>query len=199
MSIGSTSELDRNKVEVLRFLIILLSQTVYTSPTELSTSTNDPLEHLTHALERRLVLSLLCSLLNTSLAPTKSSATAVPYNHLVFRAAEERRTMVRMCLMTLLVALDYRSFDNIALPVAPPLEKDENAFRFFISKLHRKDDFAFVLGGIIGILEEHMAHTNNYLPGSKKPVPYLLEACKCGRCRPNNTYPQSCSCGASST
>ncbi|BEJ11066.1 hypothetical protein CspHIS471_0104880 [Cutaneotrichosporon sp. HIS471] len=177
VSIGSTSELDRNKVEVLRFLVILLSQTVYTSPTALATATNEPLEHLTHALERRLVLSLLCSLLNTSLT---LKAGGVPYNHLVFRAAEERRTMVRMCLMTLLVALDYRSFDNIAptpgTPGGPAAEKDDNAFRFFISKLHRKDDFAFVLGGIIGILEEHMAHTNNYLPGSKKPVPYLPEA-----------------------
>lgn len=165
---------------MLRFLVILLSQTVYTPPSELATATNAPLEHLTHALERRLVLSLLCSLLNTSLA-SQTKSSAVPYNHLVFRAAEERRTMVRMCLMTLLVALDYRSFDNIApVPGTPGAggDKDDNAFRFFISKLHRKDDFAFVLGGIIGILDEHMAHTNNYLPGSKRPVPYLLEACE---------------------
>lgn len=182
VSIGTTSELDRNKVEVLRFLVILLSQTVYTPPSALATTTNTPLEHLTHDLERRLVLSLLCSLFNTSLATASSSA--VPYNHLVFRAAEERRTMVRMCLMTLLVALDYRSFDNIAPTpgtAGPQGDKDDNAFRFFISKLHRKDDFAFVLGGIIGILDEHMAHTNNYLPGSKKPVPYLLEACESAR------------------
>jgi hypothetical protein len=40
---------------------------------------------------------------------------------------------------------------------------------------HRKEDFSFILGGITGILEEHMAVQNGYLPGSKKPVPYILE------------------------
>jgi hypothetical protein len=141
---------------------------------------NKPLEQLTHQLERRLVLSLLCSLLNTSLAtPKPGAAAAVPYNHLMFRASDERRTLVRMCLMTLLVALDYRSFEAIpsVTPGTPVTEtKDDNAFRYFVSKLHRKDDFAFVLGGILGILEEHTAVANNYLPGSKKPIPYLLEA-----------------------
>jgi hypothetical protein len=159
-------------------MLILLSMTIYTSPADLQTATNRPLEQLTHRLERRLVLSLLCSLLNTSLAsPKAGAAAAVPYNHLMFRASDERRTLVRMCLMTLLVAVDYRSFESIpGMPGTPVETKDDNAFRFFISKLHRKDDFAFVLGGILGILEEHTAITNNYLPGSKKPIPYLLEA-----------------------
>lgn len=179
VSIGSTSELDRNKVEVLRFLLILLSTTMYILPGALQSTPNPLLEHLTHDLERRLVLSLLCSLLNTSVGSPKTGTSAMPYNHLVFRASDERRSLVRMCLMTLLVALDYRSFDSIPqTPGTPGVAeaKDENAFRFFVSKLHRKDDFAFVLGGIIGILEEHLAVSNNYLPGSKKPVPYLLEA-----------------------
>lgn len=159
--------------------MILLSQTMYTPPSALETASNPPLEHLTHALERRLVLSLLCSLMNTSLASPKAGVgAAVPYNHLVFKASEERRQLVRMCLMTLLVAIDYRSFDNIPQPGSAQEVKDENAFRYFISKLHRKDDFAFILGGILGILDEHMAHTMTYMPGSKKPVPYLTEACE---------------------
>lgn len=153
--------------------------TMYTPPAALEQASNPPLEHLTHDLERRLVLSLLCSLLNTSLASPKAGVgAAVPYNHLVFKASEERRQLVRTCLMTLLIALDYRSFDNIPAPGAAPETKDENAFRFFISKLHRKDDFSFILGGILGILDEHMAHTMTYMPGSKKPVPYLTEACE---------------------
>lgn len=177
IAIGSTAELDRNKVEVLRFLLVLVSKTVYTSPTALQITTNPPLEHLTHDLERRLVLSLLCSLLNTSVAGTKpSAASAVPYNHLMFKAADERRTLIRMCLMNLLVALDYRSFDIVSNNPAIPEKKDENAFRYFLAKLHRKDDLAFVLNGILAILEEHTATMNNYLPGSKKPIPYLLEA-----------------------
>lgn len=140
---------------------------------------------MTHDLERRLVLSLLCSLLNTSLATQKPDATSsLPYANLVFKASDERRTLVRTCLMTLLVALDYRSFDDVPglppPPGGPPADaakKDDNAFRFFISKLHRKDDLEFVLSGILGILEEHHAVQSGYLPGSRQPIPYVLEAC----------------------
>ncbi|GFZ44221.1 hypothetical protein JCM24511_01943 [Saitozyma sp. JCM 24511] len=174
VSIGSTAELDRNKVEVLRFLMILLSTTMYTPPHALHTTPNLPLSHLTHALERRLLLSLLCSFLNTSLATSRPAGVSLgqlPYNHLISKSAEERRTLVRACMMVLLVALDYREPEIAGMGEA----KEENAFRYFVSKLHRKEDFAFVLGGILGILEEHVAVTNIYLPGSKRPVPYILE------------------------
>lgn len=142
VSIGNTAELDRNKTEVLRecmtrlkltkgFLTILLSTTIYTSPHALSNTPNPPLEHLTHALERRLVLSLLCSLLNTSLAPLATGVTGqIPYNHLISNAAEERRTLVRSCFTVLLVALDYQRDAGLQMG-----ERDENAFRYFISKL----------------------------------------------------------------
>ncbi|KAL1405455.1 hypothetical protein Q8F55_009087 [Vanrija albida] len=180
VSIGSTPELDRNKVEVLRFLLVLVSLTIYTPPSALQTTANPPLAHMTHDLERRLVLSLLCSLLNTSLATQKPDATSsLPYANLVFKASDERRTLVRTCLMTLLVALDYRSFDDIPGLPPPPADaakKDDNAFRFFVSKLHRKDDLQFVLSGILGILEEHHAVQGGYLPGSRQPIPYVLEA-----------------------
>ena len=43
---------------------------------------------------------------------------------------------------------------------------------------HRKEDFQFILGGITSILEEHMAVQSGYLPGSKRPVPYILETCE---------------------
>ncbi|EIW70902.1 hypothetical protein TREMEDRAFT_43442 [Tremella mesenterica DSM 1558] len=173
-SLGNHPELDKNKTEVLRFLLILLSSTIYTPPNSLSTSTNLPLEDLTHTLERRLVLSLLCSWLNVSLTPTKAiggMTGQMPYSHLISKAAEEKRVLVKSCMMTLLVALDYERPELSSMNEG----KDENAFRYFVSKLHRKEDFSFILGGILTILEEHAAVTNMYLPGSKKPVPYILE------------------------
>lgn len=113
--------------------MILLSSTIYTPPHALPTTPNQPLSHLTHSLERRLVLSLLCSLLNTSLVVTKPNTVGqLPYNHLISKAAEEKRTLIRACLMTLLVALDHQE---------PKREegmgegKEENAFRYFVSKL----------------------------------------------------------------
>jgi hypothetical protein len=118
--------------------MILLSTTIYTPPPALPTTTNLPLEHLTHSLERRLVLSLLCSLLNTSLTPSKvnSGVTGqLPYNHLISKGAEERRTLVRASLMTLLVALDYRQVSVSGSEQIMGEGKDENAFRYFVSKL----------------------------------------------------------------
>lgn len=116
--------------------MILLSTTIYTPPHALPSTVNFPLEHLTHSLERRLVLSLLCSLLNTSLTPSKSSSGMtgqLPYNHLISKAAEERRTLVRASMMTLLVALDYRKMPTPGDQMGEG--KDENAFRYFLSKL----------------------------------------------------------------
>ena len=139
------------------------------------------------------MLSLLCSFLNTSLARSKASTSIggqLPYNHLISKAEEERRTLVRGCLTTLLVALDYRQ-EGAAAQMGEG--KDENAFRYFVSKLvswsflmppkahgkqHRKEDFSFLLGGLTSILEDNLAVQNGYLPGSKKPIPYILEACE---------------------
>jgi hypothetical protein len=119
------------------FLLVLLSTTIYTSPNALHGTTNLPLQHLTHSLERRLVLSLLCSFLNTSL--TSKSVPGIggqlPYNHLLSKASEERRTLVRASMMILLVALDYQTPDMGGQLGVMGDVKDENAFRYFVSKL----------------------------------------------------------------
>jgi hypothetical protein len=114
--------------------MILLSTTMYTPPHALHTTPNLPLSHLTHALERRLLLSLLCSFLNTSLATSRPAGVSLgqlPYNHLISKSAEERRTLVRACMMVLLVALDHREPEIAGMGEA----KEENAFRYFVSKL----------------------------------------------------------------
>ncbi|WVO16453.1 hypothetical protein L204_104130 [Cryptococcus depauperatus] len=190
ISIGSTPQLDRHKTEVLRFLLILLSSTIYTPPhlilapvSPSSAIPNIPLNTLTHSLEKRLVLSLLCSLLNTALAKPSSLAGTLGGSlgnlgvggNLIGKAVEERRILVRMSMMTLLVALDYRAPTKAEGRETTGEGKDENAFRFFVSKLHRKEDFMFILEGIMGILREQFQAMNNYLPGPNKSLPYILE------------------------
>lgn len=138
---------------MIGFLIILLSTTIYTPPHSLFVTPNLPLQHLTHSLERRLVLSLLCSLLNTSLTIDKGSkglsgmTGQLPYNHLISKSAEERRTLVRGCLMTLLVALDYKAPGEADAGIASGgmmgEAKEENAFRYFISKLVSRPSLLF--------------------------------------------------------
>jgi hypothetical protein len=152
VNIGSNPTLDRHKAEVMSFLLVLLSSTIYTPPHRLPYSTNRPLRFLTHSLERRLVLSLLCSWLNTSLAPANGGISEnIPYHHL-FKLGEDRRNLVKMSLTCLLVALDFQSSsgeegETPGIVDSPPvqgvstveqpqlLRKDGNAFRYFVSKL----------------------------------------------------------------
>jgi hypothetical protein len=50
-----------------------------------------------------------------------------------------------------------------------------NAFRYFLAKVHRTPDFAFIIDGVLGILEQQMASINNVLPGSRRSIPYVVE------------------------
>lgn len=144
---------------MLLFLCILVSSTIYTPPHALPYATNRGLQYLTHSLERRLVLSLLCSWLNTSLSThTSNWGEQLPYNHLLLKSGEDRRTLVKMSFMTLLVALDHWEVEPRSPVETPSLgglpgpstsssfavssnaperetKKSENAFRYFITKL----------------------------------------------------------------
>jgi hypothetical protein len=59
--------------------------------------------------ERKVVLALLCSLLNTAVK-YNPAGWGVPYNHVVF--ADSREVLVTLCLQVLLVLLDYRAPSN---------------------------------------------------------------------------------------
>jgi hypothetical protein len=149
--------------------MILLSTTIYQTPSSLPTTPNQPLEHLTHHLERRLVLSLLCSLLNTSLTSPKANGVTgqIPYNHLISKGGEERRILVRASMMTLLVALDYKK-------VTPSSEvgmgegKDDNAFRYFVSKLVSHPPLGPPLGGTTLVPFEHPSRGAKLMIASKR-------------------------------
>lgn len=135
------------------------------------------------------MLCLLCSWLNTSFAaaPPSPLGVSLPYSHLVSKAGEERRSLVRTSLMCLLVALDRwdepsasNGSNESSLAQSPSGEdgsarSDGNAFRYFITKLHRKEDFDLLLTGLFSVLTEHTSV--RVLPGSRKPIPYLTEIC----------------------
>jgi hypothetical protein len=218
INVGSTNGLDENKVEVLRFFLLLHSTPIYTSPTSLPTQLSLPLQLLTHKTNRRLVLALLCSLLNTALNPSPAPLLGLPYAHLLgpggagiggfgggsgsggAGGGEGREGLRKKAIQCLLVGLDYwsdqdadgghRGRASFSSPPAPPPSgeglgeggvgesgdrKKGNAFRYFLSKLHRKEDLEFVLFGLMGVWEKHLAVANGLLPGSSKAPPILLE------------------------
>ena len=144
---GPNQAHDQNKVEVLRFLLVLLSKQIYIPPTSPLPVASPYSIYLVQQTPRRHVLTLLCSLLNTVMNSTTSSitlgnvASALPYNHLVFKGEDMRTTLVGECLQVLCALLDFQSAscrDNLTVPSDPfsttPTLKT-NAFRYFLAKL----------------------------------------------------------------
>ncbi|KAF8212473.1 high-temperature-induced dauer-formation protein-domain-containing protein [Mycena galopus ATCC 62051] len=190
--IGTTSDpgpshaYDGNKTEVLRLLLVLLSRQIYVSPAALFLKPSLYTLHVVQKTPRRDVLTVLCSLLNTAMnsplaIPTNLAGMAgkvLPYNHLVFKGEDPRSNLVGICLQVLGALLDFQSGPARDKPTtndeAAPTART-NAFRYFLMKLHRTQDFAFILNGIVGILEQQMATMNILLPGAKKSVPYINE------------------------
>ncbi|KAJ7470526.1 high-temperature-induced dauer-formation protein-domain-containing protein [Mycena latifolia] len=185
---GSSHAFDSNKTEVLRLLLVLLSRQIYISPATLFSKPSLYTLHLVQKTPRRDVLTVLCSLLNTAMnsplaTPTSLGGMAgkLPYNHLVFKGEDPRSSLVGICLQVLSVLLDFQSGPARDKPVgndeynpSAPTART-NAFRYFLMKLHRTQDFNFILDGIVGILEQQMATMNILLPGARKSVPYINE------------------------
>ncbi|KAI0303392.1 high-temperature-induced dauer-formation protein-domain-containing protein [Multifurca ochricompacta] len=187
--LGPAQAYDANKTEVLRLLLVLLSRQVYSPPSSLFTTPSLYTLHFVQHTQRRDVLTILCSLLNTTMNSSQpSNATVIsgvagrlPYNHLVFKGEDSRANLVSVCFQVLCALLDFQSGSARDTPTssselqtyAPALKT--NAFRYFLAKVHRTGDFAFIVDGILGILEQQMASINNMLPGSRRSVPYIVD------------------------
>ncbi|GLB35297.1 putative dyggve-Melchior-Clausen syndrome protein [Lyophyllum shimeji] len=189
---GPSHVYDSNRNEVLRLLLVLLSRQIYVAPGMLFSKPSLYSLYLVQKIPRRDVLTLLCSLLNIVMNSSNSHdmsiggmagsvAGKLPYNHLVFKGEDPRSTLVSTCLQVLSALLDFQSGNardvstgtGDAQTSAPTART--NAFRYFLMKLHRPQDFEFIVNGIAGILEQQMATMNNLLPGARKSVPYTNE------------------------
>ncbi|KAI7892721.1 high-temperature-induced dauer-formation protein-domain-containing protein [Mucor mucedo] len=189
--IGSSRDNDMNRTEVLRLLTVLLSRSMYTPPPQILAKDDKWLQYMVSRTERKVVLAFLCSMINTACKFNPMGWTAVPYNHIMY--TDPREQLVALCLRVLLIVLDYRSPDIIHLngsnesdafakvPSQPQVdtrdqpETMENAFRYYLSKLHRAQDFQFLIDGIYRILSSPMQTLNSYLPGTSKRVRYHVE------------------------
>lgn len=148
--LGSTQAHDANKTEVLRLILVLLSRQIYTPPSSLFTSPSLYTLHLVQQSQRRDVLTILCSLLNTAMNSSQPSNTTViggvagrlPYNHLVFKGEDPRANLVGVSFQVLCALLDFQSGSARDVPTAevqvsaPALKT--NAFRYFLAKVVRR-------------------------------------------------------------
>ena len=121
------------------------------------------LTYLTSCPDKQIVLSILCSLLNTVGLPFPSTwimrakwfrktlkynpaSWRVPYDHVVFK--DSKQVLINYSLQFLLVLILY-----------PPPEKStawisKNYFRYFLGRLHRPQDFQFLVDGMTRVLKQ---------------------------------------------
>ncbi|KAJ2509057.1 hypothetical protein IWW47_000250 [Coemansia sp. RSA 2052] len=174
-SLGSSKDHVSNRVEVLRLVLVLASKTMYVPPAMAAAAPNRALHAMAYNSNKRMVLSLLCSLLNTSLKD-RTQGWAIPYRNTA--AMDPNDALSLQAMQALFVLLEYQaptSAENgtaTESPAAADSETDEstpsmvlvtgtetghqNLFRVFTAKLHRTQEFDYLVGSIIRLLEEGM-------------------------------------------
>ncbi|KAJ4377616.1 hypothetical protein N0V83_000443 [Neocucurbitaria cava] len=164
--VASTKEFESNRTEILRLLLTLASKSMYMSAGVLPVKGVKAITYIATCPDKQVVLSVLCSLLNTTLKYNPAT-WRVPYDHVVFK--DQRQVLVTYCLQLLLVLVLY----PIPEPGNGPAPK--NFFRHFLGRLHRPQDFQFLVDGMTRILNQPLQANTSYLPGSHKSLTWAPE------------------------
>jgi len=152
--------------EMLRLLLTCFSECIYQDNNNSGAvatgrhTTNRWVQVFT-SHENRHTLPLFTSLLNTVCGYHPSSV--LPYNHLLW--ADSKEKLVETALQVLIVTLD----DSSGRTDGP----SDNLFLNYLSRIHRDEDFQFILSGITRLLMNPLTQT--YLPGSQKKVHFHQE------------------------
>ena len=165
-SMSSSKDYENNRTEILRLLLTLSSKALYMPAHMLPTTGAKALTYITTCPDKQLVLSLLCSQLNTALNYIPAT-WRVPYDHVVYK--DPRQILVTYCIQFLLVLIVYPVPENGKGP--PP----KNYFRHFLGRLHRPQDFEFLADGMARTLNQPLQGIASYLPGSQRALKWDSE------------------------
>ncbi|CAL1548569.1 unnamed protein product [Lymnaea stagnalis] len=171
---------DQNRMELLKLLLTCFSETMYLPPVaDAHVVPNQWIQFFT-STENRHALPLFTSLLNC-LCSYDPVGYGVPYNHLMF--TDSREPLVEVALQVLCVTMEN---DSNAQPVSvdgtsggTAMDQtgegggSDNLFLNYLSRIHREEDFAFILKGITRLLNNPLQQT--YLPGSCKRIQFYQE------------------------
>lgn len=160
-SIGSNKELESNRCEILRLILTLTSKSMYMPPTLLPVQGVRAITYIATCPDKQIVLSALCSLLNTTIKYNAAS-WRLPYDHVVWK--DSKQALVVYSLELLLVLLLY------PVPEDGRGQAPKNFYRHFLGRLHRPEDFQFIAEGIGRVLNQPLQTTTSYMPGSQKTV-----------------------------
>jgi hypothetical protein len=143
--VASTKEYENNRAEILRLLLVVCSKAMYMTPQVLPAKGVRAITYITMCPDKQIVLSTLCSLLNTTLK-YNPAAWRVPYDHMVIK--DNKQLLVTYCLHFLLVLIVY------PIPETQHGVTPKNFFRHFLGRLHRPQDFQFLVDGMNRILNQ---------------------------------------------
>jgi hypothetical protein len=142
---GSSAQIENNRTEILRLLLTMSSKSLYMPAHILPVKGVRAVTYITTCPDKQLVLSLLCSQLNTAL--NYNPATwRVPYDHVVYK--DPKQILVSYCLQFLLVLVLY------SIPEDGKGPAPKNYFRHFLGRLHRPQDFEFLADGMTRTLNQ---------------------------------------------
>jgi len=164
----SNGKIDQNRTELLKLLLTCFSETMYTSSTKLRC--NRWIECFCSS-ENTQALPLFVSLLNVVCA-YNPTGFGVPYNYMFFE--DYREALVEVASQLLIVTLDQNNAllqeeqDALRQEISRP-----NLFINYLSRIHRDEDFNFILSGICRLLNNPIQQT--YLPGSMKRINFHQE------------------------
>ncbi|XP_042873709.1 protein HID1-like isoform X1 [Penaeus japonicus] len=158
---------DLNRTEILKLILTCFSQSIYQPSSDGTESPNRWIAVFTSA-DNRHALPLFTSLLNI-VCGYDPVGFGVPYNHLLF--SDTREPLVEVALQILITTLDHDVTASL-------LEMEEatvpdNLFINYLSRIHREEDFSFVLRGFTRLLNNPLQQT--YLPHSTKKVNFHQE------------------------
>lgn len=158
----ANAQQDQYRAEILKLLITCFSEVIYAPATD-----ENRLRWISRFTsgENRHVLPLFTSLLNI-VCSYDPVGLGLPYNYLLF--SDSREPLVDISLQVLIVCLDKDS-----QPQTDDSGYAENYFVNYLSRIHREEDFDFMLKGITRLLSNPL--TSSYLPNSTKKVNFHQE------------------------
>lgn len=100
--------LERNRIDLLRLLLVLFSETMYKQPNQVVNQVNPYIQYFTSSKNRHC-LPLFTSFLNTVLSYQLNSSYFNFYNN---QQTIDKETLVELCLQLLIVCLDHDFISN---------------------------------------------------------------------------------------
>nr|POE87499.1 ubp5-interacting protein [Quercus suber] len=153
-SAGMTKENERNATEVLALLLVLCSRQMYFSPVSVADSSVPALQYLTTEGDRQIVLTVLCSLMNTVLKYNPSSWMITPV------IEDSKARLVQLSLQFLILLTVYSDSET----------NEKNEYRHQLGRIHKPEDLQFVHQGITTALQSMPSGVASYVPGALRPA-----------------------------